>query len=122
VETSLDDYIASMTKLAALASGVTQLLPAHNTANVDPARLAIVLAATKKLRSGAMTPLSESRGELMFRIDGVSFLSSRAAIASVNRAASWTGHETTVPSDRKPLSSRARPPRSTSLTHLSRRE
>lgn len=79
-ETNLDDYIASMTRLVALATGVTQLLPAHNTANVDPSRLAVVLAAARKLRSGAMAPLSESRGELTFSIDGVAFLSSRAAM------------------------------------------
>ena len=80
-ETSLDDYVASMTKLVALAPQLKQLLPAHNTANVDPARLSAVLAAMKKLRSGTFTPRSEERGELTYNVDGVSFLMSKAALA-----------------------------------------
>ena len=80
-ETNLDDYIASMTRFVALAPSLKQLLPAHNTAKVDPARLAIVLAAAKKLRNDSVTVRSESRGELTVDIDGVTFLTSRAALA-----------------------------------------
>jgi glyoxylase-like metal-dependent hydrolase (beta-lactamase superfamily II) len=80
-ETSLDDYVASMTKLVALAPRLKQLLPAHNTANVDPARLATVLAAMQKLRTGTFTPLSDERGELTYNVDGVLFLTSKEALA-----------------------------------------
>ena len=38
-ETSLDDYEASMARLAALAPRLKTLLPAHNTASADPSRL-----------------------------------------------------------------------------------
>ena len=80
-ETNLDDYVASMRKLVGLAPQLKQLFPAHNTANVDPARLSAVLAAMKKLRSGTFTPRSEERGELTYNVDGVSFLMSKAALA-----------------------------------------
>lgn len=79
-ETSLDDYITSMTKLVALTPAVKQLLPAHNTARVDPSRLAIVLAAAKKLRTDSSTVWSEKIDELPITIDGVKFLTSRAAV------------------------------------------
>ena len=80
-ETNLDDYLASMGKFVALAPALKQILPAHNTAKVDPSRLAIVLAAAIKVRSGSLTPQSESHGELTYTVDGVSFLTSKAALA-----------------------------------------
>ena len=81
-ETNLDDYVASMTKLVALAPQLKQLLPAHNTASVSPDRLGAVLGAIMKLRNGTYTPRSESRGELTYDVDGVSFLTSRAALGN----------------------------------------
>ena len=79
-ETNLDDYIASMTKLVALTPALKQLLPAHNTAKVEPSQLAIVLGAAKKLRTDSSTVWSESIDELPITIDGVKFLTSRSAV------------------------------------------
>lgn len=81
-ETNLDDYVTSMESLVALAPVLTQVLPAHNTAKVAPARLAVVLAAARKLRTGTVTGHDDGRGKITFDIDGVKFLSSRAAIAA----------------------------------------
>ena len=83
-ETNLDDYITSMKSLVALAPAITQVLPAHNTAKVAPAQLAVVLAAARKLRTGAVAGHDDGRGEITFDIDGVQFLSSRAAIAAAH--------------------------------------
>ena len=79
-ETSLDDYEASMTKLVALARSVTTLLPAHNTAHVSPSRLATALGAFKKLRTGSVTGREESGQRMIFEIDSVTFLTSKALL------------------------------------------
>jgi glyoxylase-like metal-dependent hydrolase (beta-lactamase superfamily II) len=84
-ETNLDDYVASMERLVALGPVVTQLLPAHNTAKLSPSRLAVTLAAAKKLRAGTAEGHDNGRGEITFDVDGVQFLSSRAAIAAAHR-------------------------------------
>ncbi len=81
-ETNLDDYVTSMESLVALGPVVTQVLGAHNVANAAPSRLAAVLAAAKKLRSGTVAGHDDGRGEITFDIDGVKFLSSQAAIAA----------------------------------------
>ncbi len=81
-ETNLDDYVASMESLVALGPVVTQVLGAHNVANAAPSRLAAVLAAARKLRTGTLAGHDDGRGEITFDIDGVTFLSSRAAIAA----------------------------------------
>jgi glyoxylase-like metal-dependent hydrolase (beta-lactamase superfamily II) len=83
-ETNLDDYVASMESLVALGPVVTQVLPAHNTAKVSPSQLAVVLAAAKTLRTGTVAGHDDGRGEITFDIDGVKFLSSRAAIAAAH--------------------------------------
>jgi glyoxylase-like metal-dependent hydrolase (beta-lactamase superfamily II) len=83
-ETNLDDYVTSMESLVALGPVVTQLLPAHNTAKVAPSRLAVVLAAAKTLRTGTVSGRDDGRGQITFDIDGVRFLSSRAAIAAAH--------------------------------------
>ncbi len=83
-ETNLDDYVSSMESLVALGNVVTQVLPAHNTAKVARARLAVVLAAAKRLRTGTVAGHDDGRGEITFNIDGVKFLSSRAAIAAAH--------------------------------------
>ena len=83
-ETNLDAYVTSMESLVALGTAVTQVLPAHNTAKVSPSRLAVVLAAAKTLRTGTAVGQDDGRGEITFDIDGVKFLSSRAAIAAAH--------------------------------------
>lgn len=80
-ETDLDAYERAMARLAALAPGVTQLLPAHNTASADPARLGRALGAVRKMRSGTVAPAKEeSGGRLVFEIDGVSILTAKALL------------------------------------------
>lgn len=79
-ETDLDAYDRSMARLAALP-GVKQLLPAHNTAAADPARLAVALGAVRKMRSGTVAPArEESGGRLIFTIDSVSILTAKALL------------------------------------------
>ncbi|MFM7272428.1 MAG: MBL fold metallo-hydrolase, partial [Gammaproteobacteria bacterium] len=81
-ETDLDAYERSMARLAALAPGLKQLLPAHNTVSADPARLGMALAAVRRMRTGTVVPVQEeSGGRLIFEIDGVSILTSKALLA-----------------------------------------
>lgn len=81
-ETDLDAYERSIARLAALAPGLKQVLPAHNTASADPARLDGVLDAVRKMREGTESPArQESGGRLVFEIDGVSILTAKALLA-----------------------------------------
>lgn len=81
-ETDLDAYEHSMARLVALTPSLKQLLPAHNTANVEPARLAVALGAVQKMRTGKFAPRAEeSGGRLIFTIDSVEILTSRALLA-----------------------------------------
>ncbi len=81
-ETDLDAYERSMARLVALAPNLKQLLPAHNTANVAPARLAVALGAVQKMRTGKVAPTAEESGDrLIFTIDSVSILTAKALLA-----------------------------------------
>ena len=81
-ETDLDAYERSMARLVALVPNLKQLLPAHNTANVTPARLAVALGAVQKMRTGKFAPTSEESGDrLIFNIDSVSILTAKALLA-----------------------------------------
>ena len=80
-ETDLDGYEASMARLAALAPGLKQLLPAHNTAKTGPDRLARVLAAVRQMRTGGVKGIEETGQRLIFEIDGVMILTSKALLA-----------------------------------------
>ena len=80
-ETDLDQYEASMTRLVALVPGLKQLLPAHNTAKVAPERLALALAAVKKMRTGTVAGKEETGNRVVFEIDGISILTSKALLA-----------------------------------------
>ena len=75
-ETDLDAYDASMTRLAALAPTLRRLLPAHNTAGADPARLGQALAAIRSVRSGVADGETLSDGRVVFTFSGFSILTS----------------------------------------------
>lgn len=77
-ETDLDAYDRSMARLAALAPGLRQLLPAHNSARVAPDRLGAALDAVRTVRTGRVAPaVRESGGRLTFTIGGVSILTAQ---------------------------------------------
>jgi glyoxylase-like metal-dependent hydrolase (beta-lactamase superfamily II) len=79
-ETDLDAYDSSMTRLAALAPSLRRLLPAHNTAMADPARLGQALAAVRQVRAGALKGEDQPNGRVVFPFDGFSVLTSRSLL------------------------------------------
>ncbi len=76
-ETDLDQYQRSMARLAALAPGVTRLLPAHNTAVADPAQLAKAVDAIARVRAGTAEGEVETGNRVVFSFDGFKILTSR---------------------------------------------
>lgn len=79
-ETDLDAYDSSMTRLAALAPSLKRLLPAHNTATADPARLSQALAAVRQVRAGGIKGEEQPDGRVVFPFDGFSVLTSRSLL------------------------------------------
>lgn len=79
-ETDLDSYDRSMTRLAALAPSLKRLLPAHNTATADPARLGQALAAVRQVRAGGLEGEEQPEGRMVFPFDGFSVLTSRSLL------------------------------------------
>jgi len=80
-ETDLDDYERSMARLSALAPGLTRLLPAHNTAAADPARLSQARDAIRRVRSGALKGVDQGHGRIVFQFDGFGILTSTPLLA-----------------------------------------
>ncbi|MBS1242170.1 MAG: hypothetical protein H6R40_1597 [Gemmatimonadetes bacterium] len=80
-ETDLDAYDSSMTRLAALAPSLKRLLPAHNTATADPARLGQALAAVRQVRGGSLQGEEQPNGRVVFPFDGFAVLTSRSLLA-----------------------------------------
>ena len=76
-ETDLDAYERSIARLAALASGLKALFPAHNTATAGPAQLAKAADAIVKVRAGAVSGTREPGNRVTFHFDGFGFLLSR---------------------------------------------
>jgi len=72
-ETDLDAYVASIEKLAALASHLQLLLPSHNVPVADPSDLAKVVAAIQQVRRGEVKPVATD-GKREYLFDGFSFL------------------------------------------------
>jgi glyoxylase-like metal-dependent hydrolase (beta-lactamase superfamily II) len=83
--TDLAAFEHSITRLVALTPTLTQLLPAHNTANVSPAALSKTLAAIRAVRSGAARATAGDGDQLSFTVDGITILTSRVALRSVHR-------------------------------------
>jgi hypothetical protein len=76
-ETDLDAYDRSMTRLVSLGAAVKRLLPAHNTASADPARLLQVRDAVRRVRSGELTGQDQGSNRVLFPFDGFSVLTSK---------------------------------------------
>ncbi|HKF21275.1 MAG TPA: MBL fold metallo-hydrolase [Candidatus Angelobacter sp.] len=72
-ETDLDAYVASITKVAALAPRLKLLLPAHNVPVAGPSDLARVVEAMQQVREKAVKPVPhDTRWE--YKFPGFSFL------------------------------------------------
>ncbi len=72
-ETDMGAYVASVQKLAAMASQLQLLLPAHNVPVADPGYLPKVVTAIQKVRRGEVKAVpKDGKHEYMF--EGFSFL------------------------------------------------
>lgn len=73
-ETDLDAYVASMKRLAAMASRLQLLLPAHNEPVADPGYLAKTVDAIQQVRGGKVQPTQRPDGKKEYKFEGFSFL------------------------------------------------
>ncbi|HXN71125.1 MAG TPA: MBL fold metallo-hydrolase [Candidatus Acidoferrales bacterium] len=73
-ETNLDDYVRSVERIAALAPELKLLLPSHNVPVADPSQLPKLVVAIKKVRAGAIQPVSAGEGKVTYGADGFVFL------------------------------------------------
>jgi glyoxylase-like metal-dependent hydrolase (beta-lactamase superfamily II) len=73
-ETNLDEYVASVERLAALAPQLTLVLGAHNVPFAQPSVLATVVTAIETIRSGRVRGELQSDGKALYRSNGISFL------------------------------------------------
>lgn len=73
-ETNLVAYAASIRRLAALAPQVNLVLGAHNIPVASPAVLGQLVSAFDKVQSGKTSPVPDSPGKVLYKIDGFSFL------------------------------------------------
>ena len=75
--TDVAAYERSMARLAALVPTLRRLLPAHNTATADPARLTAVVTAVRTLRSGGGARTANGDGTVQVTVGDVSFMIAR---------------------------------------------
>jgi len=73
-ETDLDQYSASIRRLAALATQVKLVLGAHNVPVASPAVLPRLVSAFDAVRAGRVTAAPDSPGKVTYKVDGFSFL------------------------------------------------
>jgi glyoxylase-like metal-dependent hydrolase (beta-lactamase superfamily II) len=73
-ETDLDAYAASIRKLTALAPRVKLVLGAHNVPVASPSVLQRLVVAFDAVRAGKVTPIPDSAGKVIYKVDGFSFL------------------------------------------------
>lgn len=79
-ETDLDAYEQSLARMIAVTPPVTRLLPAHNTASVDPKRLAVVAQAVRTMRGGGGTRAPQGEGRLLVTVGDVTIMTSQALL------------------------------------------
>jgi glyoxylase-like metal-dependent hydrolase (beta-lactamase superfamily II) len=72
-ETDLDQYEASVARMAALVPDLTQLFPAHNTPAVDPSRLIELQEAFAGVRDGTLQGTPEGDDGDMVRYEAGAF-------------------------------------------------
>lgn len=73
-ETNLDAYVASVKKLAALASQVKLVLGAHNVPVADPSVLPKLVDAIEAVRAGRVTATPQDGGKALYKVGDISFL------------------------------------------------
>ncbi len=76
-ETDLDAYERSIARLAALAPQLTRLLPAHNLATAEPARLGEMEHAIRAVREGTTKGVSQGKNRILFPFEHFSILTSQ---------------------------------------------
>jgi len=73
-ETNLVAYAASIRRLAALAPQVKLVLGAHNIPVAAPAVLGQLVSAFDQVQAGKTSPVPDSPGKVLYKVDGFSFL------------------------------------------------
>ena len=73
-ETSLNDYAASIRRLAALAPQLKLVLGAHNVPVAPPAVLSQLVAAFNQVRAGKVPAVPTEDGKVLYKVGGTSFL------------------------------------------------
>jgi glyoxylase-like metal-dependent hydrolase (beta-lactamase superfamily II) len=73
-ETDLDAYVRSVERIAALAPQLKLLFPSHNIPVSNPSQLPKLVVAIKKVRAGAVQPVSVGDGKVTYDVDGFVFL------------------------------------------------
>ena len=79
-ETNLDNYTSSIERLAGIEGDIKYLFGAHTSARVDAGRLSQVKASLEKLRSGKVQPDNKIGKRLIFRIDGINFVTAQPVL------------------------------------------
>jgi glyoxylase-like metal-dependent hydrolase (beta-lactamase superfamily II) len=73
-ETNLDDYVASVKHLAALAPQLKLVLGEHNVPFAPPAVLTNLVTAIETVRAGKVRGEPRDEGKALYRSNGISFL------------------------------------------------
>jgi glyoxylase-like metal-dependent hydrolase (beta-lactamase superfamily II) len=73
-ETNLDDYVASVKRLAALAPQVKMVLGAHNIPFAQPSVLPRLVVAIETVRAGKVVAQPQDGGKAIYRSDGFDFI------------------------------------------------
>ncbi len=73
-ETNLDDYVASVKRLAALSPQLKLVLGEHNVPFAPPSVLPRLVTAIETVRAGKVASEPQDAGKVIYRSDGISFL------------------------------------------------
>lgn len=73
-ETDLDAYAKSIRRLAALAPEVKIVIGAHNIPVAPPTVLPRLVVAFDAVRAGKISPVPDSPGKVLYKVDDISFL------------------------------------------------
>lgn len=73
-ETNLDEYVASVKRLAALVPQIKLVLGAHNIPFASPSVLPRLVVAIETVRAGKVRAEPQDAGKAIYRTDGFSFL------------------------------------------------
>ncbi|MGB8473568.1 MAG: MBL fold metallo-hydrolase [Candidatus Acidiferrum sp.] len=79
-ETNLDDYVASVKKLAALAPQIKLVLGAHNVPVADPSVLPKLVDAIEAVRAGKVEGKPLEGGKVSYTTNGITFLLRAGAV------------------------------------------